>query len=227
MLELIQFPWSPYAIVQSQILEFAGVPFKTTDVPAGDRSLVWRLTRQRYYGIPILKDGREVIFRNGQRLAGHRQISGLQTPPGFVSEELEGLQSILWRFIENEVEEMTFKLNDVYWHENVPPSDQLRYLRHKERKFGPGCLDEWGRQQKSLLAQLARRLAPFEQMLLKQPFLLGAEPRFVDFDLYGMIGNFLYSGHYHLPAAHSRLKQWHHRMAKLKFEPNPREKLRS
>ena len=26
-------------------------------------------------------------------------------------------------------------------------------------------------------------------------------PRFVDFDLFGMLGNFLYSGHYRLPAA--------------------------
>jgi hypothetical protein len=33
-----------------------------------------------------------------------------------------------------------------------------------------------------------------------------------------MLGNFLYSGHYRLPPAHNRLKQWYRRMADLKFE---------
>ena len=48
---------------------------------------------------------------------------------------------------------------------------------------------------------------------MHQPFLLDDRPRFVDFDLYGMLGNFLYSGHYRLPAAHTHLKHWHRRMA--------------
>jgi glutathione S-transferase len=48
-----------------------------------------------------------------------------------------------------------------------------------------------------------------------KPFLLGERPRFVDFDLYGMIANFLYSGRYRLPAAHTRLKDWHRRMTEL------------
>ena len=34
-----------------------------------------------------------------------------------------------------------------------------------------------------------------------RPFLLDQRPRFVDFDLYGILANFLYSGHYRLPAA--------------------------
>ena len=68
-----------------------------------------------------------------------------------------------------------------------------------------------GRQQKELLAQLEQRLVPFEEMLMYKPFLLDQRPRFVDFDLYGMLGNFLYSGHYRLPAAHTRLRHWHRR----------------
>ena len=52
-------------------------------------------------------------------------------------------------------------------------------------------------------------------MLLHQPFLLGQRPRFVDFDLYGILGNFLYSGQYRLPAAHTRLRKWHNRMTRV------------
>ena len=50
------------------------------------------------------------------------------------------------------------------------------------------------------------------------------EPRFVDFDLYGMLGNFLYSGHYRLPAAHTCLGQWHRRVTRLHFKSCAREK---
>src|SRR6185369_10452148 len=121
---------------------------------------------------------------------------------GLFPYELEGVQSILWRHIENEIEGPCFKLNDVYWRELVPASDQLRFLRHKERKFGRGCIDQWRRQQKELFAELGERLLPFEEMLQYQPFLLNQRPLFVDFDLFGILGNFLYSGHYRLPSRH-------------------------
>src|SRR5260370_1169008 len=98
------------------------------------------------------------------------------------------------------------RLNDIYWREMVPASDRVRFLRHKERKFGRGCIDQWRSEQKELLARLERSLVPFEEMLLYKPFLLDERPRFVDFDLCGMVENFLYSGHYRLPAKHTCLK---------------------
>ncbi len=55
-------------------------------------------------------------------------------------------------------------------------------------------------------------------MLAHNSFLLGEEPRFVDFDLFGMLENFLYSGHYELPAAHPQIKEWHQRMTGLKIQ---------
>ena len=213
MIELIQFPWSPFCIVQRRILEYSGVKFKTTNIPNGDRSLVWRLTRQRYYGVPIIRDGKAVVFEvseDSQVIAKYLDSKlGLELFPW----EIEGVQSILWHYIENEIEGVGFRLDDIYWREVVPVADQLAFLRHKERKFGRGCLDQWGAQKRELLEQLGARLIPFEEMLLTHPFLLGERPRFVDFDLYGMLGNFLYSGHYRLPAAHNRLRQWYRRMA--------------
>jgi glutathione S-transferase len=122
---------------------------------------------------------------------------------------------------------MTFKLNDIYWLEMVPVRDRLLFLRHKERKFGVGCLDRWSQEKKYLLEELTRRLLPFDEMLVGHSFLLEDRPRFVDFDLYGMLGNFLYSGHYRLPPGHVRLKQWHRRMGKIKIKDIAREKLRS
>lgn len=227
MLELIQFPWSPYCIVQRRILEFAGKPFKITNIPSGDRSLVWRLTRERYYGVPIVKDGREVIFEtnnDSQVIAKYLDFKG---DLGLFPWEYEGVQSLLWRDIENEIEDICFRLNDIHWKEMVPKSEQLGFLRHKERKFGRGCLDQWRRQQASLQAQLVCRLIPYDEMLMTHEFLLDDRPRFVDFDLFGILGNYLYSGHYRLPAVHKHLKEWHGRMEKIKLKDINREKLRT
>jgi len=218
MIELIQFPWSPFCLVQRRILEFSGTPFKLTNLKlTGDRSPVWKLTRERYYAVPVLRDGRNVVFEtcDDSQVIGKYLDQKLRL--GLFPAELEGEQSILWRYIENEIEALTFKLNDVYYREFVAPADQLSFIRHKERKFGRGCLDQWRTDRKRLQAQLTERLLPFEEMLAYRPFLLGARPRFVDFDLLGMLDNFLYSGHYQLPARHRQIRKWHRRMASAKL----------
>jgi glutathione S-transferase len=216
MIELIQFPWSPFCIVQRRILEFSGVPFKIINIPNADRTLVWKLAKQRYYGVPIIRDGKTVVFE----LNDDSQVIAK-----YLNEELElnlfpakwgGVQSILWRYIENEVEGAVFRLNDIYWKEFVPKAEQVAFLRHKERKFGHGCIDQWRKGQKLWLKQLEEKLIPFEQMLLHTPFLLDDQPHFVDFDLFGMLENFLFSGHYKLPKPHWQIRQWHRRMAQLK-----------
>src|SRR4051812_23389391 len=172
MIELIQFPWSPFCIVQRRILEFSERRFKITNIPNGDRSMVWRLSRQRYYGVPIIRDGRSVIFEVGEESQVIAKYIDGKFTLGLFPWELEGVQSILWRYIESEIESIGFKLNDIYWREMVPASHRLLFLRHKERKFGRNCIGEWRANKKLMLQQLTQRLVPFEEMLLYKPFLL-------------------------------------------------------
>lgn len=216
MIELVQFPWSPFCIVQRRILEFAGIRFKIINIPNGDRSLVWKLTRQRYYGVPVIKDGRNVIFEMNDDTQVIAKYLDQKLGLGLFPAELEGQQTILWRFIENEIEAPCFKLTDIHWREIVPPADRLLFVRHKERKFGRGCLDHWRAQETDLLDQLSDRLAPFEEMARYREFLVDERPRFVDFDLFGMLGNLLYTGHYQLPRVHKHLARWHRRMVSVK-----------
>ena len=221
MIELIQFPWSPFCIVQRRVLEFAGVRFKVTNIPSTDPSVVWKLTRQRYYSVPIIKDGREVVFETDEFSQVIAKYLDAKLQLGLFPPQWEGVQDLLWRFIENDIEGRCFKLNDLHFEEFVPRQEWLLFVRHKERKFGRGCIDHWRGQQPSLLAELQERLAPFEQMLVTRPFLLDQRPRFVDFDLAGMLGNFLFSGHYQLPAALNHLRDWHGRMLAIQRSAAP------
>ncbi|HEU5396225.1 MAG TPA: glutathione S-transferase N-terminal domain-containing protein [Verrucomicrobiae bacterium] len=218
MIELIQFPWSPFCIVQRRILEFSGVPFKITNIPNQDRSLVWKLTKQRYYGVPIVRDGRNVIFEVNDDSQVIAKYLDEKLRLGLFPERWCDVQSILWKDIENEIEGPCFRLNDIYWKENVPAGEQLQFLRFKERKFGRGCIDQWRRDQKLWLKKLEEQLLPFEMMLTHLPYILDERPRFVDFNLFGMLENFLYSGHYELPRRHKEIRNWHRRMADIKLE---------
>jgi glutathione S-transferase len=227
MIELIQFPWSPFCIVQRRILEYARVPFKITNVPNGDRSLVWRVTKQRYYQVPVIREGKTVVFEIDENSQVIAKYLDEKLRLGLFPAVWEGIQDILWRCIESDIEGIGFKLNDIYYQEMVPPSDRLGFLRHKERKFGRGCIDHWRQQQDQMLSELARRLIPFERMLAHRSFLLEDRPYFVDFDLYGMLANFLYSGHYELPSPHTQLKLWYEQMARIQCPTSEREKLHS
>lgn len=223
MIELIQFPWSPFCIVQRRILEYSGARFKITNIPSGDRSLVWRLTRQRYYGVPIIRDGRSVVFEMNDDSQVIAKYLDERLKLGLFPWDLEGVQAIIWRYIENEIEGPCFKLNDIHYTQMVPPAEQLVFLRHKERRFGRGCINQWKSQSKELLAQLEERLLPFEEMLLHKAYLLGDRPRFIDFDLYGMLANFLYSGRYRLPAKLTLTKAWHVRMTRVQLTSREEE----
>jgi len=212
MIELIQFPWSPFCIPIRRSLEFSGAKFKITNVPAQERDLVWKLTRQQYYGVPIIRDGAKVVFdpTDDQQIIGKYLDHKLKL--GLFPAEREGVQSLLWRFIDSEIEGAAFRLNDIYYRENVPAGDQLQYLRFKERKFGSGCIDQWKASKNDWLKKLEAGLVPFEHMLAHSEYLLGQRPLFVDFDLFGMLENFLHSGRNALPKSKPGVRAWHRRM---------------
>lgn len=225
MIELIQFSWSSFCLVQRRILEYAGVPFKTINIPIMDRSLVWRLTRQRYYSVPIVRDGKTIVFETDPCSQVIAKYIDSKYQLGLFPSSFRGVDRILWRFIEDNVEEASFRLTDIYWEELVPKAERLAFLRHKERKFGRGCIEQWRGQQPQLLAKWEEVLVPFECMLAERPYLLGNHPHFVDFDLWGMLTGVLCTGHYQLPRAHSSLNEWYTRMSNLRKADLPSEKL--
>ena len=217
MIELIQFPFSPFCIPTRRILEAARIKFKVINVPAQERGLVWKVTRNQYYGVPVIRDGSKVVFDDTDDQQIVAKYLDRKFKLGLFPAAQEGVQSILWRTIENEIEGATFRLNDIHYRQNVPTAHQLQYLRFKERKFGRGCIDQWRAQKDDWLKKLESGLLPFEQMLAHSAYLLDERPLFVDFDLYGMLENFLFSGNYRLPKSRPYVSDWHRRMKTVRL----------
>ncbi len=213
MLTLIQFPWSPFAITVRHILERHGIPFRLCNIPYHERASIVRATNGRGYTVPCVVDGKQAVCDVtdfGQEVA--RYINR-RFKLGLFPKECEGLQLILSRYIENDLEMVGFKVNDTYVISSRPLIERVMLVRHKERKFGKGCLQEWTNHRKYLITQFAELLMPIDNMLASSPFLLSDRPLFVDYDLYGVIGNYLFNGKTKLPDL-KNLRRWHRTMKK-------------
>ena len=215
-LRLYQYPQSPFCIAIELLLRHSGIPYETVDFSYGDPSRVIQLTKGEYYQVPVVEDlfSHQVVFDNGpdgDEVA--RYIDNLAPLLQLFPESAAGWQRILVTYIENECENIGFKVNDAF-RDRWLKGDLERGLhrRHKERKFGASCLEDWSRNVNSLIQQFGRLIFPFEQILAHSPFLTGARPVFADYALCGVIGNFLFAGMTTLPENCLMLEAWYSRM---------------
>lgn len=212
MLTLIQFPWSPFCITIRYILKRHRIPFRLHNIFFHDRAPIITATKGAGYTVPCLVNGKSGICDVtdlGQEVA---RYVNRRYRLGLFPQRLDGLQLILSRYIEQELEAVGFKVNDTY----VIPSRQLvervMMIRHKERKFGKGCVETWTSHRKDLNSQFSELLQPIDNMLASSPFLLSERPLFVDYNLYGVLENYLFNGKTKLPAL-KHLRRWHRAMA--------------
>ena len=214
MMTLIQFPWSPFCISIRRILERNSIPHRIKNIPAHDRSVIIRATKGRCYTVPCLIDGRTAIadFSDlGQEVA--RYIDRKHKLFLFPTYK-DGIQTILARYIENDLESVGFKVNDSYVIPKLPLMERTMLIRFKERKFGKGCVQQWAKNRVGLNRQFAELLAPLDNMLSFSQFLASdGWPLFVDYDLYGILGNYLHNGKTKLPPL-KHLRRWHATMAR-------------
>ena len=213
MLMLIQFPWSPFCITVRHMLERNGIPFRLRNIPFHDRASIITATKGAGHSVPCIVDGKRALCDTtdfGQEVARYvDRRYRLQLFP----KHLDGLQLILSRYIENELESVGFKVNDTYVIPKRPLVERTMLIRHKERKFGKGCVREWTTHRRYLCTEFAELLQPIDNMLAAAPFLLADRPLFVDYNLYGVFENYLFNGNTKLPGL-KHLRRWHRRMKK-------------
>ncbi len=93
MIELIQFPWSPFCLVQQSILKFSACRSKspTCRAPATARSS-GSSPRNVYYGVPIIRDGKTVVFEVADDSQVIAKYLDEEFELGLFPKELRGVQ---------------------------------------------------------------------------------------------------------------------------------------
>src|SRR5438045_4165681 len=131
---------------------------------------------------------------------------------------LEGLQAIVIEHIENEIEARTFKLADIHYVPAIADVAQRgMVVRHKERRFGRGCIDLWRANAAQIRAEADALFARFDTTLRHTPFLFGDTPVYADFALYGIIGNLTFRGWNRLAPEQAALTEWCERLGAWRF----------
>ncbi|WP_075089468.1 glutathione S-transferase [Verrucomicrobium spinosum] len=168
---LYDLPHSPYCLPVKRILDAAGVAYEVIDVPNWDRTKVIELTQGAYYQVPALKHGDRVVYETGadtQDVARYLDVTfagGTLFPAAYA-----GLHDILIDYLDNEVEGATFRATDVFYVPSITDFvARTMLIRHKERKFGRGCVDQWHQQIDQLRAGAATHFARFDAMVQQKP----------------------------------------------------------
>ena len=130
----------------------------------------------------------------------------------------EDQQSELIDFIENELELATFKLIDPHYVDTIEDLvDRVHTIRHKERRFGAGCVERWRENKVELRKEADRLLNRFCESLQSSEYLLGVQPVYADFALFGVIGNMTYKGFNELSESQAALSQWRARLDAFRY----------
>ena len=218
-----QLPHSQYCLPITRALGALGVEHRTVDVSNADRTVVIRLTGGAHYQIPVLEHDGKIVFDGSEGgtdgLDVARYVDRTWGRGRLFPLEHEGVQAVLVPHIEGEVEGVAFKLADIH---HVPAIADLvertMVIRHKERRYGRGCIDEWRAGREALSAQVATLLRPFDAMLAVHPFLLGAQPVYADFALFGVLANLTFNDWNPFPPGLPRLAEWFARMKTYRFD---------
>lgn len=219
-LRIYEMAHSPYCIPITRALAALGVPFERISVPNGDRSEVIRLTGGAYYQVPVLVHDEAIVFESSDQsldvahYVDRKFAKGKLFPQGHFS-----VDEVLITHIENEIEGLTFRLCDIHYIPSLKDEvERVSVIRHKERRFGRGCVDTWRRDQDQLREETHRLLGRFDQQLQHHDVILQSHsPSYVDFALLGVIENLTHGGHEKLSPAQTALTAWHERLLAYRY----------
>lgn len=192
-MKFYQFPHSPYCIPIALILKNAGIEYEDVLVPNADRSIVARLTNGAYYQVPVIEDGEKVIYESSDvSLDVARYVNSLIEHELF-PKAISGIHEVLVTHFESELEGIGFKTVDPDYVDGIADiGEKTSIIRHKERRFGRGCVDEWRRNKEALLDDFYAGIDAFKDRLGLKAFLFGESPVYADYAFYGIIGNVHY-----------------------------------
>ena len=216
---LFELKHSPFCIPIAQALRSAGVAYEPREIPSWDRSELLRVTVGACYSVPVLQHGERLIFESGDNTQDVAEYVDRTWFGGRLFPEIiEAPHRCVIEFLENEVEARTFKLVDIHLIPAISDvANRGMLIRHKERKFGNGCLNAWRRDAMDLRTELDGLLVRFEKTLRHRHFLFGAAPVYADFLLFGVLGNLTFNDWNRLSPEQGAIAAWRGRLAEWRL----------
>ena len=223
-LTIYQMPHSPYCIPITRALVALGVPFETIDITPHTREEVIRASAGRYYQVPLLEhDGRLIMESTADSIDIARHIDSSFAGGRLFPAGIEAAHLPLVAQIENEFELAGFVLMDAEYIAQIDDVvARMMIIRHKERKFGPGCVDRWRLQHDELFEHFVDLLGPCELTLGERAFLFGDAPVYADYALLGVVENVTYQGWNSLPEALGNVARWRQALLEFRFAAGAR-----
>ncbi len=224
-LTVYQFAHSPYCLPITRALEALDVQFATRNVSNADRREIIELTNGAYYQVPVVvHDGRVIFESSAESLDIARYVDKNFGAGRLFPVEHEGLQRLVIAHLEDEVESVTFRLVDPPYLAALESTlERTMIVRHKERKFGRGCVKAWADNRGELESAARALLEPYELTLQHRPFLFGEAPLYADFALFGILGNLTYGNYNRLPVGFAALATWFERIREFRFSSDRRD----
>jgi glutathione S-transferase len=210
MLRVHELVHSPYCIPVRRILEAYRIPFETTEVPNWDRRALAELTQGAYYQVPVIEHEGTIIHETpSDSLAVPHYLDRAFAGGALFPDHCAGIQEMIIEHIENDLEGIGFKLCDPGYVDAIADvGERAMLVRHKERKFGTGCVEQWRADAGQLMAALETALGPFEARLAHSAYLFGDQPVYADYALWGVMGNFQHGGEHCLDGRWANLHRW-------------------
>lgn len=165
------------------LLDLLDRPYELIEVAYSDRNELARLTGG-YIHVPVLVDDDGRVTVESRRICEELLVDGAARK--LTPEPLEGPIWAYADFCDSVLEDVLFRIaspsvRDAW----ESPGDRALYTLIKERKFGPGCVDQWRRDKDTLLDRARVLLAPTIRTLRSVPFVFGERPTLADAALYG------------------------------------------
>jgi glutathione S-transferase len=183
MAKIFRFDYSPYAYKVQCALDLLGRRYDIVEVPYSDRGELLAVTGGSL-SIPVFVDDDGKVIQDSRRICAH-----LAAGPGgelLVPPRLAGPIWAYADFCDGALEDVLFRLAAPGIRRRFATlADRALYTLIKERRYGAGCLDDWEREQDSLLVRGLEILTPTLTTLGLQPFLFGEAPTLADAALYG------------------------------------------
>jgi glutathione S-transferase len=197
-MKLYRFRHSGFARKVQMVLDLLGRRYDLVEVPYLDRNELADLTGGYIY-VPVLVDDDGRVTTESRSIC-ELLIAG-DSARWLAPEPLEGPIWAYADFCDGVLEDILFRVASPTIRDSwKSPAERALYTLIKERKFGPGCIDQWRRDREPLLERARLLLAPTLRTLRKVPFVFGDAPTLADAALYGYLA-MLHEAEPSLPAA--------------------------